>query len=171
VISSLHRQHRTIEFEKFLAKIDATVPADLHVHLIADNYGTHKTPAIKPARRPPRFTLHHTPTYSSWLNLVVRWFAYLIEDLLQRSDHRSVQPSKPTSEPGCRPGTTTPDRSWGPSRRGHPRRLGRLLNRINGAGHQATTRSRTSSLPTSTVNASTRSCAQQAKDGLPETSE
>src|SRR6476659_3601208 len=92
VISSLHRRHRTVEFKKFLAKIDATVPAHLQVHLIADNYGTHKTPAIKAwLAAHPRFTLHHTPTYSSWLNQVERWFAYLTEDLLQRSDHHSVQ--------------------------------------------------------------------------------
>src|SRR5881409_1757613 len=83
VISSLHRRHRTIEFKKFLTKIDATVPAHLQVHVIADNYGTHKTPAIKTwLAGHPRFTLHHTPTYSSWLNQVERWFAYLTQDLL-----------------------------------------------------------------------------------------
>jgi len=92
VISSLRRRRRTVEFKKFLTKIDATVPAHLQVHLIADNYGTHKAPAIKTSLTGhPRFTLHHTPTYSSWLNQVERWFAYLTEDLLRRSDHRSVQ--------------------------------------------------------------------------------
>jgi transposase len=92
VISSLHRKHRTIEFKKFLTKIDAQVPDHLDVHLICDNYGTHKSPAIRKwLQQHPRFHMHYTPTYSSWINQVERWFAYLTQDLLQRSDHRSVQ--------------------------------------------------------------------------------
>ena len=92
VISSVDRRHRTIEFKKFLAKIDAEVPDHLDVHLVCDNYGTHKTPAIKSwLARHPRFHVHYTPTYSSSINQVERWFAYLTQDLLQRSDHRSVQ--------------------------------------------------------------------------------
>ena len=92
VISSTHRRHRTIEFKKFLGKIDAAVPEHLDVHLICDNYGTHKSPAIKSwLERHPRFHMHYTPTYCSWINQVERWFAYLTEDLLRRSDHRSVQ--------------------------------------------------------------------------------
>ena len=92
VISSLHRRHRTIEFKKFLTKIDNEVPDDLDVHLVCDNYGTHKSPAIKKwLASHPRFHMHHTPTYSSWLNQVERWFAYLTDDLLRRGDHRSVQ--------------------------------------------------------------------------------
>jgi hypothetical protein len=92
VISSLHRRHRTIEFKKFLAKIDSQVPAHLDVHLVCDNYGTHKTPAVKKwLATHPRFHMHYTPTYSSWINQVERWFAYLTDDLLRRGDHRSVQ--------------------------------------------------------------------------------
>ena len=92
VITALHRRHRAIEFKKFLAKIDAQVPDDLDVHLVCDNYGTHKTPAIKTwLAEHPRFHMHFTPTYSSWLNQVERWFAYLTDDLLARGDHRSVQ--------------------------------------------------------------------------------
>ena len=92
VISSLHRRHRTIEFKKFLTKIDAEVPAELDVHLVCDNYGTHKSPAIKKwLAAHPRFHVHYTPTYSSWINQVERWFAYLTDDLLRRGDHRSVQ--------------------------------------------------------------------------------
>jgi len=92
VISSLHRRHRSIEFKKFLAKIDAEVPADLAVHLICDNYGTHKTPAVKTwLHAHPRFQIHFTPTYSSWLNQVERFFAFVTEDLLQRSHHNTVQ--------------------------------------------------------------------------------
>jgi transposase len=91
VISQLHRRHRHQEFLKFLKTIDANVPAALGVHLICDNYGTHKTPEIKRwLLRHPRFQLHLTPTYSSWLNLVERWFAELTNRKLRRSAHRSV---------------------------------------------------------------------------------
>src|SRR4051794_29303250 len=91
VISSLHRRHRSTEFKKFLAKIDAEVPNHLDVHLVCDNYGTHKTPAIRGwLDKHPRFHIHFTPTYSSWINQVERFFAYITADLLQRSDHRSV---------------------------------------------------------------------------------
>ena len=69
----MHKRHRAIEFKKFLERIDNEVPADLDVHLIADNYATHKTPAIKRwLARHPRFQLHFVPTGSSWLNLVER---------------------------------------------------------------------------------------------------
>ena len=92
VITSLHRRHRAIEFKKFLTKINDNVPENLQVHLICDNYGTHKHPIIKTwLDAHPRFHLHFTPTYSSWLNLVERFFGYVTADLLQRSDHRSVQ--------------------------------------------------------------------------------
>jgi len=92
VISSLHRRHRAVEFKKFLTKIDTEVPDGLDIHLICDNYGTHKHPIIKTwLAAHPRVTLHFTPTYSSWLNLVERFFGYVTADLLQRSDHRSVQ--------------------------------------------------------------------------------
>src|SRR5664279_1557820 len=92
VISSLHRRHRSTEFKKFLAKIDQEVPADLDVHLICDNYSTHKSPVVKTwLAAHPRFQMHFTPTYSSWLNQVERLFAFVTEDLLQRSHHDSVQ--------------------------------------------------------------------------------
>jgi transposase len=92
VISSLHRRHRAVEFKKFLAKIDSEVPEGLDVHLVCDNYGTHKSPAIRRwLTQHPRFHVHYTPTYSSWINQVERWFAHLTEQLLRRSDHRSVQ--------------------------------------------------------------------------------
>lgn len=92
VISSIHRRHRAVEFRKFLTKIDAEVPDHLEVHLVCDNYGTHKSPTIvKWLEAHPRFTMHFTPTYSSWINQVERFFAYVTADLLQRSDHRSIQ--------------------------------------------------------------------------------
>jgi transposase len=91
VYSSLHRQHRAIEFKKFLNQLDREIPAELAVHLICDNYATHKTPEIRRwLARHPRFQLHFTPTSSSWLNLVERFFAELTTRLLRRGVHRSV---------------------------------------------------------------------------------
>jgi transposase len=91
VISSVHRRHRHQEFLKFLKAIDAATPPGLDLHLICDNYATHKTPAIRNwLIRHPRFHLHFTPTSSSWLNLVERWFAELTNRKLRRSAHRSV---------------------------------------------------------------------------------
>jgi transposase len=137
VISSLHRRHRTIEFKKFLTKIDTEVPDDFDVHLVCDNYGTHKSPAIITwLAAHPRFTVHYTPTYSSWINQVERWFAYLTGDLLRRGDHRSVQ------------ALDNDIRAWVTAWNDNPRpfiwtktaeqilnSLRRLLKRINGAGH------------------------------------
>ncbi len=92
VIGSLHSRHRAIEFKNFLIKIDREVPAEFDVHVVLDNASTHKTPAIKRwLAAHPRFVLHFTPTSSSWLNLVERWFAELTTKKLQRSTHRSVR--------------------------------------------------------------------------------
>jgi transposase len=92
VIGSLHARHRAVEFGKFLRTIDAQVPPELDVHLVLDNASTHKTPAIRRwLAAHPRFVLHFTPTSSSWLNLVERWFAELTTKKLQRSAHRSVR--------------------------------------------------------------------------------
>lgn len=91
VVHQTRPQHRAIEFRKFLDAIDAAVPEHLDVHVVLDNSSTHKTPAInKWLLRHPRFTFHFTPTSSSWLNLVERWFAELTHRLLQRSAHKSV---------------------------------------------------------------------------------
>ena len=92
VIGSIHRRHRQQEFLRFLRKIDANTPADLDVHLILDNYATHKTPAVKRwLLRNTRFHLHFTPTGASWLNLVERFFAEITNKLIRRGVHRSVQ--------------------------------------------------------------------------------
>jgi transposase len=92
VIRSLHARHRAIELEKFLQKIDKEVPADLDVHVILDNYSTHKTPQIKRwLAAHPRFVLHFTPTGASWINLVERWFGELTARRLRRGVHRSVK--------------------------------------------------------------------------------
>jgi transposase len=88
----LHSRHRTTEFKKFLNHLDREVPADLDVHLILDNYSTHKTPEIHLwLLRHPGFHLHFTPTGSSWLNLVERWFGELTEKKLRRSSHDTVK--------------------------------------------------------------------------------
>ena len=92
VISSIHRRHRAIEFRKFLVKIDKSVPADLDVHLVCDNYGTHKTPEIQTwLAKHPRFHVHFTSTGSSWVNQVERWFGHLTDKLIRRGVHTSVQ--------------------------------------------------------------------------------
>ena len=89
VLGQLHRRHRSAEFLQFLRRIDAEVPEDQDVHLILDNYSTHKAPRIRRwLARHPRFHLHFTPTYSSWLNLVERWFAELTTRQLRRGVYR-----------------------------------------------------------------------------------
>jgi len=90
VIGQCHKRHRSVEFRKFLDTIEASVPANLDVHLIVDNYATHKTALIQKwlAKR-PRFHVHFTPTSASWLNLVERWFASLTEKQLRRGVHHS----------------------------------------------------------------------------------
>jgi transposase len=92
VIGSLHARHRAQEFLAFLKKIDAEVPAELDCHVVLDNASTHKTPAVKRwLTNHPRFVLHFTPTSSSWLNLVERWFAELTTKKLRRGTHTSVR--------------------------------------------------------------------------------
>ena len=92
VIGQLHRRHRSAEFRKFLDLIEAHVPAELEAHLVLDNYGTHKTAIIRKwlAKR-PRFHVHFTPTYGSWINLVERWFAELTNKRIRRGVFRSVK--------------------------------------------------------------------------------
>jgi transposase len=91
VIGELHRRHRSKEFLTFLRTIEANVPAELDVHLILDNYGTHKTPSVKGwFARHPRFHVHFTPTSGSWLNLVERWFALISARQIKRGTHRST---------------------------------------------------------------------------------
>jgi transposase len=92
VISELHRRHRHQEYLKFLKRIDKNVPAELDVHLVCDNYGTHKTPAVRDwLARHPRFHVHFTPTGSSWMNQAGRWFGYLTDQKIRRGVHKSVQ--------------------------------------------------------------------------------
>ena len=137
VISELHRQHRATEFKKFLITIDKTVPAELDIHLVCDNYATHKTPAIKAwLARHPRVQLHFTPTGSSWLNQVERWFGFLTEQKIKRGAHQSVRALE------------NDIRAWIADWNTHPRpfiwtktaeeildSLERFCRRISGAGH------------------------------------
>src|SRR6266498_419329 len=92
VIGQLHRRHRAAEFRQFLEVIEAQVPAGLEAHIIVDNYGTHKTSIIRKwfAKR-PRFHVHFTPTYGSWINLIERWFAELTNKRIRRGVFRSVK--------------------------------------------------------------------------------
>lgn len=92
VMGQCFRRHRTAEFRKFLDYVDSQVPEDLQVHLIMDNYCTHKAAPIKRwLLRHPRYHLHFTPTHSSWLNQIERWFALLSERQIKRSSHHSVK--------------------------------------------------------------------------------
>jgi transposase len=92
VIGRCQARHRSREFRKVLDDIEARVPRGLDVHLILDNYGSHKTPAVQRwlAKR-PRFHLHFTPTGASWIHQVERWFALLTQRQIKRGSHRSTQ--------------------------------------------------------------------------------
>ena len=137
VISSLHRRHRTIEFRKFLIKIDSQVPADLDIHLVCDNYGTHKTPAIRKwLAAHPRFHMHFTPTYSSWINQVERWFAYITDQLIRRGDHRSVQALEADIRAWVKAWNSDPKPFiWTKTAEQILTSIGRLMQRVTGAGH------------------------------------
>jgi len=91
VIGKCYGRHRAVEFRKFLDEIEAAVPTDLDVHLVIDNYATHKAPTVRNwLNRRPRWHVHLTPTSSSWLNQVERFFALLTERQIRRGIHRSV---------------------------------------------------------------------------------
>ena len=92
VISELHRRHRAIEFRKFLTAIDKAAPARLDVHLVCDSYATPTTAEIRTwLARHPRLHVHVTPTGSSWMNQVERWFGLRTDKLIRRGVHTSVQ--------------------------------------------------------------------------------
>jgi len=137
VISQTHRRHRHQEFLKFLRTIDRTVPAELDVHLICDNYATHNTEAIRHwFVRHPRFQLHFTPTYSSWLNLVERWFAELTTRKLRRSAHRSVAELEADIAAWVQAWNDDPKPFvWTKTADEILENLARYLHRINDSGH------------------------------------
>jgi transposase len=137
VIASTHRRHRATEFKKFLAKIDQNVPEHLDIHVVCDNYATHKHPTVKTwLEKHPRFHMHFTPTYSSWINQVERLFAEVTRDLLQRSDHRSVQALEKDLRAWITAWNENPKPFiWTKTADQALESLGRLLQRTNGAGH------------------------------------
>jgi len=137
VISSIHRRHRAIEFKKFLTKIDAEVPEHLDVHLVCDNYGTHKTPAINTwLAKHPRFHMHFTPTSSSWINQVERWFGYITDQLIRRGNHTSVQALEGDIRNWAKGWNENPKPFiWTKTAEQILESLGRLLTRITGAAH------------------------------------
>jgi transposase len=137
VIGSIHRRHRAVEFRKFLAKLDKQVPADLDVHLICDNYTTHKHPTIQRwLAAHPRFHLHFTPTYSSWLNQVERWFGLLTDKRLRRGAHRSIQALENDIRAWIEQWNTDPKPFvWARTADEILDRLASYLQRIPGAGH------------------------------------
>jgi len=137
VISQITPRHRAIEFRQFLDRVDQAVLTGLEVHVICDNSSAHKTPAIRRwLVAHPRVQLHFTPTYSSWLNLVERWFAELTSKWLTRGSHRSV------------PELTASIQSWIDTWNQHPRpfvwtktadqildNITRYLQPISNSGH------------------------------------
>jgi transposase len=137
VIGSLHRRHRAVEFRKFLTKLDHEVPAGLDVHLICDNYATHKTPAIQRwLLAHPRFHLHFTPTSSSWLNQVERWFALLTDKQLRRAVHKNVQALEKDIRAWIKAWNDDPRPfTWVKTADEILERLASYLNRIPDSGH------------------------------------
>jgi transposase-like protein/transposase len=137
VISSLHRRHRATEFKKFLVRIDKAVPAGLAVHLVCDNLATHKTAAIQQwLARHPRFHLHFTPTGSSWINQVERWFGYLTDQMIRRGVHKSVHALEADIRAWIDGWNAEPKPfAWTKTAEEILDSLARYIARISGAGH------------------------------------
>jgi transposase len=137
VIGSVHRRHRAVEFTKFLTKLDGEVPAELDVHLICDNYSTHKAPTVQAwLARHPRFHMHFTPTYSSWLNQVERWFGLLTDKQLRRGVHKNLQALERDIRSWVAQWNANPRPfSWTKNADDILERLASYLQRIPGAGH------------------------------------
>ena len=137
VISALHRRHRATEFKKFLIRIDKEVPAHLQIHLICDNYGTHKTPAIRTwLSKHPRFHMHFTPTGSSWINQVERWFGFLADQMIRRGTHKNVQALEADIRRWVKDWNENPKPFiWTKTAEEILESLARFCRRISGAGH------------------------------------
>ncbi|MGW3513834.1 IS630 family transposase, partial [Streptomyces sp. NPDC000994] len=137
VIGSIHRRHRAAEFKKFLAKLDKEVPADLDVHLICDNYSTHKAPTVRKwLEAHPRFHMHFTPTYSSWLNQVERWFGLLTDKKIRRGVHKNLQALERDIRSWIAKWNKDPKPFvWTKDADEILQRLATYLDRIPGAGH------------------------------------
>jgi transposase len=137
VIGSIHRRHRAAEFKKFLTKLNKQVPAELDVHLICDNYSTHKAPAVRAwLDAHPRFHMHFTPTYSSWLNQVERWFGLLTDKQLRRGVHKNLLALERDIRAWIAQWNDNPQPFvWTKTADEILERLASYLDRIPGAGH------------------------------------
>jgi transposase len=137
VISQTYRRRRAVEFKKFLVAIDKAVPEELDVYLVCDNLSTHKTPAINDwLARHPRFHMHFTPTGSSWINQVERWFGYLTDQLLRRGVHKSVQALEKDVREWIKTWNEDPKPFvWRKTAEEILGSLARYISRISGAGH------------------------------------
>src|SRR6266508_1294110 len=137
VIGQLHRQHRAVELKKHLTTIDKAVPAELDVHLVCDNYETHKTPIVRAwLARHPRFHMHFTPTGSSWINQVERWFGFLTEEKIRRGAHKSVRSLEADIRSWIAGWNTNPRPfTWTKTAEEILESLARFCRRISGAGH------------------------------------
>ncbi len=137
VIGQLHRQHRAVELKKLLTTIDKAVPAELDVHLVCDNYETHKTPIVRAwLARHPRFHMHFTPTGSSWINQVERWFGFLTEEKIRRGAHKSVRSLEADIRSWIAGWNTNPRPfTWTKTAEEILESLARFCRRISGAGH------------------------------------
>src|SRR4249920_992783 len=137
VISDLHRHHRAIEFRKFLITIDKTVPDELDIHLVCDNYATHKTEEINTwLARHPRFHIHFTPTGSSWVNQVERFFGLITDKLIRRGVHTSVQALEADIRAWIATWNENPRPfAWTKTADEILNSLAKYLARISGAGH------------------------------------
>jgi transposase len=137
VISDLHRHHRAIEFRKFLITIDKAVPDELDIHLVCDNYATHKTDMINNwLARHPRFHIHFTPTGSSWVNQVERFFGLITDKLIRRGVHTSVQALEADIRAWIATWNQNPRPfAWTKTADEILNSLAKYLARISGAGH------------------------------------
>lgn len=137
VIADLHRRHRAVEFRKFLVTIDKAVPDELDVHLVCDNYATHKTEMINTwLARHPRFHVHFTPTGSSWVNQVERWFGLITDKLIRRGVHTSVGALEADIQAWVDTWNLNPRPfTWTKTADEILHSLAKYLARISGAGH------------------------------------
>jgi transposase/transposase-like protein len=137
VITEIRRRHRAVEYKKFLIAVDKAVPAELDVHIVCDNLATHKTPAVKTwLARHPRFHIHFTPTGSSWVNQVERWFSYLTTDLLQRGVYKNVPALERDIREWIKLWNEDPKPFvWKKTAEEILTSLSRYISRISGAGH------------------------------------
>jgi len=137
VIGELHRRHRSHEYLKFLKAIDKAVPGELDVHVICDNYATHKTPEVQAwLARHPRFHVHFTPTGSSWINQVERWFGYLTSQMIRRGTHKSVHALEADIRAWIDAWNQAPRPfTWTKTADEILNSLAKYLARISGAGH------------------------------------